>query len=150
MSRVLVVANQTVGGDDLLEFVTARMAKDPCEFTLLVPATPRAHRNPDAPVPGINAPLDTEDGDYTEARNRLEQGLSALKRLGATVNGSVGDPDPLKAVQEILTRQQFDEIILSTLPSGVSRWLGQDLPHKLERKTHLPVSVVTARQRAGR
>jgi hypothetical protein len=150
MSRVLVVANQTVGGDDLLEFVTARMAKDPCEFTLLVPATPSAHRNPDAPVPGINAPLDTEDGDYTEARNRLEQGLSALKRLGATVNGSVGDPDPLKAVQEVLTRQQFDEIILSTLPSGVSRWLGQDLPHKLERKTHLPVSVVTARQRAGR
>jgi GABA permease len=150
MSRVLVVANQTVGGDDLLEFVTARMAKDPCELTLLVPATPRAHRNPDAPVPGINAPFDTEDGDYAEARNRLEQGLGALRGLGATVNGSVGDPDPLKAVQEILARQQFDEIILSTLPSGVSRWLGQDLPHKLERKTHLPVSVVTARQRAGR
>jgi GABA permease len=151
MSRVLVVANQTLGGQDLLQFVQERMASGSPEFSLLVPATPRAHRAHDtARVPGINVPMDTEDDDYAEARKRLEQGLEALRRLGATVDGTVGDPDPLKAVQEVLARRSFDEIILSTLPSGVSRWLGQDLPHKLERKFHLPVTVVTAGQKASR
>lgn len=144
MSRVLVVANQTLGGDDLREFVTGRMAKDSCEFTLVVPATARAHRNPDAVVPGINAPLDTEDDDYAEARKRLELGLSTLQSMGATVEGTVGDPDPMKAIQEVLGRRHFDEIVLSTLPNAVSRWLRQDLPHKVERKYRLPVTVVTA------
>ncbi|CAA9418957.1 MAG: hypothetical protein AVDCRST_MAG75-3313 [uncultured Propionibacteriaceae bacterium] len=150
MSRVLVVANQTLGGDDLLEFVRARMAKGPCDFWLLVPATSRAHRNPDALVPGLNAPMDSEDDDYAEARRRLEHGLDVLRRLGAEVDGTVGDPDPMKAIQETIERDKFDEIILSTLPSGVSRWLRQDLPHKVERKFQLPVSVVTAGQRATR
>jgi hypothetical protein len=115
---------------------------------LLVPATPRAHRNLDTRVAGINMPLDTEDDDYAEARKRLEQGMDTLRSLGATVDGVVGDPDPLKAVQEVLARRSVDEIVLSTLPSGISRWLGQDLPHKLERKFHLPITVVTAGQRA--
>lgn len=150
MSRVLVVANQTLGGADLLEFLRRRMEKGPCEFYLLVPATPRAQRNPDAPVPGLNAPLDTEDDDFAQARKRLDQGLDSLKRLGAPVQGTVGNPDPVKAIQEALDRQSYDEIVLSTLPSGMSRWLGQDLPRKVERRFHLPVSVVTAGQRVPR
>lgn len=150
MARVLIVANQTLGGDDLREFVRGRMATDPPEFTLLVPATPRAHRNLDTRVPGINAPMDTEDDDFAEARKRLDQGLEMLRGLGATVDGTVGDPDPMKAIQEVFSRRTFDEIVLSTLPSGVSRWLRQDLPHKAERKFHLPVTVVTADQRASR
>ena len=152
-SRVLVVANQTLTGRDLLELIKAKMAEGSYELFLLVPATPRAHRNPDAPVPGLNAPLDSEDDDFAGARKRLELGLTAIRGLGATVDGTVGDPDPVKAIQEVLSRQQFDEIILSTLPSGVSRWLGQDLPRKVERRFHLPVTVVTVggsahRQRA--
>jgi hypothetical protein len=160
MAQVLIVANQTLTGRHLLEFVKDRMTKGPCEFWLLVPATALAHRDPTSSlVPGLRVPghgtdplHDVED-DYAEARRRLDLGLEALRGLGATVNGDVGDPDPLKAIQEALARRQFDEIILSTLPSGVSRWLRQDLPHKVERKFHLPVSVVTAessntRQRA--
>ncbi|MBA3530093.1 MAG: hypothetical protein H0T91_12440 [Propionibacteriaceae bacterium] len=157
MSRVLVVANQTLTGRELLKFVTDRMAKGPCEFTLLVPATARAHRDPtSALVPGVRVPgravgaATDQDDDYADAQARLDLGLSAMRDLGATVDGDVGDPDPLKAIQEVLARRQFDEIILSTLPSGVSRWLGQDLPHKVERKFHLPVTVVTAGKRAGR
>lgn len=148
MAQVLIVANQTLGGEDLLAFVRDRLADDPPDFVLLVPATPRAHRNLDTRVAGINVPLDTEDDDYAEARKRLEQGMDTLRGLGATVDGVVGDPDPLKAVQEVLARRSVDEIVLSTLPSGISRWLGQDLPHKLERKFHLPITVVTAGQRA--
>jgi len=150
MSQVLVVANQTLGGADLLEYVRTRMSKGDCTFSLLVPATPRAHRSPDAPVPGFNAPLDSEDDDYAEARKRLEQGLEALHGLGATADGSVGDPDPMKAVSEQMARRHFDEVVISTLPRNVSRWLRQDLPSKVERKYHLPVSVVTAGQRVAR
>jgi len=149
MSDVLIVANQTLGGNDLREYVKARMTEGPCTFYLLVPATPRAHRNPDAPVPGINAPLDTEDDDYAEARKRLEQGLSALRGVGAAVDGTVGEPDALRAVEQVMGRRTFDEVVVSTLPTAVSRWLRQDLPHKVERRFHLPVTVVTAGQRAS-
>src|SRR3712207_3460042 len=99
MSRVLIVANQTLGGEDLLDFVRGRMTADPPDFTLLVPATPRAHHYLDTRVPGINAPADTEDDDYAEARKRLEQGLDRLRGVGASVDGTVGDPDPMKAIQ---------------------------------------------------
>ena len=150
MAQVLIVANQTLGGEDLLGFVRDRVEKDSPDFLLLVPATPRAHRNFDPRGARINVPLDAEDDDYAEARKRLEQGLETLRGLGATVDGLVGDPDPLKAVDEVLARRSVDEIVLSTLPSGISRWLGQDLPHKLERKFHLPITVVTAGQRAHR
>ena len=150
MSRVLIVANQTLGGQDLLDHVRSRMDAGDLELSLLVPATARADRNLDTRVPGINVPLDTEDDDYAEARKRLEHGLDGLRSLGATADGTVGDPDPMKAIQEVLARRSFDEIILSTLPSGVSRWLRQDLPHKVERKFHLPVTVVTAGQGVSR
>lgn len=150
MSRVLVVANQTLGGQDLLEHVRRRMEAGDLEVSLLVPATARADRYLDTRVPGINVPMDTEDDDYAEARKRLEHGLDSLRSLGATVDGTVGHPDPMKAIQEVLDRRSYDEIIVSTLPSGVSRWLRQDLPHKVERKFHLPVTVVTAGQGVSR
>lgn len=157
MSRILVVANQTLAGDDLRAFVKARMAKGSSEFTLLVPATARAQRDPTATlVPGVRVPgraagavFDTDD-DYADARARLELGLSELQRLGATVDGDVGDPDPVEAIRDLLTRRKFDEIVLSTLPSGVSRWLRQDLPSKVERRFHLPVTVITAGNRDGK
>jgi len=152
MSQVLVVANQTVTGRELLEVIRQRSGEGANEFTLLIPATARAQRDPAAAlVPGISVPghgtdpvPDTGD-DYEDARIRLDQGLSKLRELGVTVEGDVGDPDPLTAIQEVLKQRQFDEIILSTLPSGISRWLRQDLPHRVERKFHLPVTVVTAR-----
>ena len=131
MSRVLIVANQTLGGEELLESVKARMAKGPCEFRLLVPATPRS---------GDASPEDA----YANAERRLEYGLSELRLLGAEAEGEVGDADPLQAIREVLDQRKFDEIIVSTLPAGVSRWLRQDLPHKVERRFSLPVSVVTA------
>ena len=150
MSRVLIVANQTLGGQDLLEHVRRRMEAGDLEVSLLVPATARADRHLDTRVPGINVPLDTEDDDYAAARKRLEHGLESLRSLGATVDGTVGHSDPMRAIQEVLARGSYDEIIVSTLPSAVSRWLRQDLPHKVERKFHLPVTVVTAGQGVSR
>ena len=81
---------------------------------------------------------------YDHARSQLEIGIEQLQKLGAEVDGDVGDANPVKAIDDALSRRKYDEIILSTLPSGVSRWLGQDLSHKVTRKFKGPVTVVTA------
>ena len=56
----------------------------------------------------------------------------------------MGDPNPMVAIEKAVEEQQFDEIILSTLPPGISRWLALDLPHRVRRKINLPLTVVTA------
>ena len=94
------------------------------------------------PHPGASE--DAEEDDYARARRRLQYGIEELHRVGARVDGEVGARDPVKAIEHALARRRFDEIILSTLPSGKSRWLSQDLPHKVRRKFGLPVTVVTA------
>jgi hypothetical protein len=81
---------------------------------------------------------------YSQAQERLEYGLERLRQRGATVRGGeVGSSNALNAIRDALRGQEFDEIIVSTLPSGVSRWLHQDLPHRVERKFRLPVTVIT-------
>ena len=153
MARVLVVANQTVGDSGLLDSIRDRMKQSPCQFSLLVPATPYAQRESTMEMLGRNLgstlppPEDSRralEADYDHARSRLDFGIGQLRQLGAEVDGAVGDPNPLKAIEDTLTRRKYDEIILSTLPSGVSRWLGQDLPHKVKRKFKVPLTVVTA------
>jgi hypothetical protein len=84
------------------------------------------------------------EADYNHARSQLEFGIEQLQKVGAEVDGRVGDPNPVKAIEDALSRRKYDEIILSTLPSGASRWLGQDLPHKVTRKFKGHVTVVTA------
>ena len=63
---------------------------------------------------------------------------------GAISTGSIGDPDPVLAAVEALPRDRFDEIVVSTLPPGLSRWIRQDIPHRLARRTDLPVRHVVA------
>ena len=105
MVRVLLVANKTLGSGEVSEFVRERMAKDDCQFTLLVPATPRSDRDPVRAIsttgPAIASSHDNE-GDYEFARSRLEYGLGVLRSLGAAVDGDIGDPDPAKAIFEVL------------------------------------------------
>jgi GABA permease len=151
MSRILVVANKTLGSNDLLQSIRDRMAKGPCQFTLLVPATAHAHREStmetltrritNMPVP--EEARGAEEADYDHARSRVEFGIEQLQRLGAEADGEVGNANPVKAVEDALSRRKYDEIIVSTLPSGVGRWLSQDLPHKVTRKFKGPVTVVT-------
>jgi hypothetical protein len=144
MIRVLLVANKTLGSGEVSEFVRSRMEGEECHFTLLVPATPHSHREP-ATVPDVRegvAPSHAVEDDYEHARSRLEYGIGLLRGLGAAVDGDVGDPNPAKAISDVLTRRQFDEVALSTLPKGVSRWLRQDIPHKVERKFNIPVKII--------
>ena len=153
MARVLLVANKTLGSAEVAEFVRHRMAKEECQFTLLVPATPRSEHVPihrlasglKSASEGVGSSDDSED-NYDFARSRLEYGLGVLRGLGAAVDGDIGDPDPAKAINEVLERHHFDEVALSTLPKGLSRWLRLDIPHQVERKIHIPVTVIAAQQ----
>src|SRR4051812_35104447 len=155
MVRVLLIANKTLGSGEVSEFVRSRMAKEECQFTLLVPATPRPNREPAAWLAaglasageGINL-ADDDNDNYEYARSRLEYGLEVLRGLGASVDGEVGDANPSRAIHEILQRRQFDEVALSTLPKAVSRWLGLDIPHQVERKFHLPVTLIKVQNSA--
>lgn len=160
MVRVLLVANKTLGSGEVSQFVQDRMAKDDCHFTLLVPATPRWDRMPmhrlrlENSLSGASEGLgstavDENEDNYAFARSRLEYGLDVLRGLGADADGDVGDPDAGKAVMEILERRPFDEVALSTLPKGVSRWLRLDIPHQVERKFHIPVTLIKAQEGAS-
>lgn len=80
------------------------------------------------------------------AAERLQEGLERFRALGADVEGEVGDARPIDAIRDVMLHAPpFDEIILSTLPPGLSRWLRQDLPHRIHRTFELPLSTVTAR-----
>ena len=133
MHRYLVVANQTLGGEHLAAEVRRRLAVGPCRFHILVPATqPRDHS------------VWTEGEARTLAQERLDHALTRFRELGAEADGEVGDERPLDAVRDAVPGREFDEVILSTLPAGVSRWLGQDLVHRVERALNLPVTHIIA------
>ncbi|MEN3316176.1 MAG: hypothetical protein V7605_2410 [Acidimicrobiaceae bacterium] len=138
MRRYLVVANQTLLGDPLLGRIRTCMAEGPCQFYLVVPAS---H------APGHS--LQTESRDRAFATQRLQAGLEQFRALGIDVDGEVGDGRPMDAIRDaMLHAAPFDEIILSTLPPGLSRWLRQDLPHRIARTFELPMSTVTVRAAA--
>lgn len=137
-TRVLVVAHRTAATPALLDAVRERAARGPCAFTLLVPN--QAH--------GLHRVVDAEDQDADEAQAVLELALPLLEQAaGSHVEGIVGDPEPLNAVADAVNLRGFDEIIVSTLPARVSRWLRLDLPSKVSG-LGLPVTTVTARERA--
>jgi hypothetical protein len=91
----------------------------------------------------------TRDECIADAKSNLDTELHRLREIGATADGAVGDPDPMKAIEKILAQRQLDEIILSTLPPGISRWLAWDLPHRVRARTDVPLTVITSRSRAG-
>jgi hypothetical protein len=131
MRRYLVVANQTLRSPRLLRELRARLAEGPCSFHLLVPATvPHAHA------------FWTEGEAHAVAEERLDDALLQLAAEAIAASGSVGDANPIDAVTDLLRREQFDAVIVSTLPPGLSRWIHQDLPHRLERRVAMPVRHV--------
>ena len=134
-ARVLIVAHKTAATPALIAAVKERAAAGPAAFTLLVPKA--AH--------GLHKVVDAEDQEASEAEQVLARALPLLTQAAGThVDGIVGDPNPLDAVQDAVNMHGFDEIIVSTLPAKVSRWLRLDLPHKLGG-LGLPVTTITAK-----
>jgi hypothetical protein len=133
-SRVLVVAHKTAATQPLIDAVRERAAAEvPATFTLLVPN--HAH--------GLHKAIDPEDQGAEEAQAVLDQALPKLgEAAGSKVEGMIGDPDPLAAIQDAINLRGFDEVIISTLSPRVSRWLHLDLPSKVTG-LGLPVTTVT-------
>jgi hypothetical protein len=134
-ARVLIVAHKTAATPALLDAVRERAQRPPTQFTLLVPAA--AH--------GLHKLVDPEDAGDDEAQATLELALPLLEEAaGSEVDGMIGDAEPLAAIQDAINLHGFDEVIISTLPTRVSRWLKLDLPHKAAG-LGLPVTLVTAK-----
>ncbi len=120
-ARVLVVAHRTAATQSLADAVRRRAATGPARFTLLVPRT--AH--------GLHRLADPEDTDDAEAREVIDRALPILSAAaGSPVESLIGDPTPLTAIEDAVNSDTFDEIIISTLPQRLSRWLRLDLPSK--------------------
>jgi hypothetical protein len=121
---VLVVANVTATSDELVAALRERTEKGPCRFVVVVPA------------------------GAAEGKVQLDAALEKMRAAGLEhVGGQVGDRDPVVAVMEAWDPMKFDEIVVSTLPSGSSRWLGLDLPRRLGKLTSVPVHHVVSEPR---
>jgi hypothetical protein len=131
--QVLVVAHKTAATQPLLDAVRERAQRGPATFTLLVPTTTH----------GLHKVVDPEDQSPEEANAVLEHALPLLSEAaGAEVTGMVGAPDPSVAIEDAMNAHSYDEIIISTLPARLSRWLKLDLPSKVSGRG-LPVTTVT-------
>jgi GABA permease len=119
-SHVLVLASQTADSDELLAALQGRADRGACGFTLICPRV------------------------TSRAEERLERAVGRIRDAGLRVEGRLGDPDPMLALTEAWDPREYDEIVVCTLPTGTSRWLQVDLPHRIERHTGVPVTHVIA------
>jgi hypothetical protein len=134
-ARVLVVAHRTAATPQLLGAVAERAETGPARFTLLVPRV--AH--------GLHRVVDPEDTTDVEAQMVLELALPLLEEAaGGPVDGKIGDPNPADAIHDAMNIDGYDEIIISTLPARVSRWLRADLPSKL-KPLGVPITTFIAK-----
>ena len=144
VQRHLIVANQTLASAGLEQLVDERLAAGPCEFHVLVPQapTPTLHTDPSGLIdPSLQEGIVRSRAIVRqEAEDRLETFLTSLRAHGSAVTGEVALGDPLLAARRVMERSSFDEIIVSTLPPGISRWLKLDLPTRLERAFKVPVT----------
>jgi hypothetical protein len=133
-ANVLVVAHQTAATAPLLDAVRERAGRSPARFHLVVPQ--HAH--------GMHRLVDPQDDGADDARRVLADAVPKLSAAaGHEVTGDLGDSEPLMAIQDAVNLGSYDEIIISTLPLGVSRWLKLDLISKA-RALGLPVTHVLA------
>jgi hypothetical protein len=132
--KILAVANRTADSPDLIVALRGRAAEEQTEFTLLVPAVPH----------GLAWAADMKAG-WSEAALRAERAGTRIRESGLELDEViVGDPDPFAAVGDVLHAREFDEIVVSTLPRTISRWLAVGLPARLRRAVDLPVTEVNA------
>jgi hypothetical protein len=133
MRSYLVVGNQTLDSPTLAAAIAERTDPGPATFHVVVPATPSQG--------GLTW---DEDDARRIAGERLAAMLDRMRGQGASVTGEIGARDPIEAVEDAIRGREVDEILLSTLPAGRSRWLGQDVPTRLKGSVTVPVVVLTA------
>ena len=130
--RILVIANETVGGDELLA-ILRRKAEGIQERILVV-------------CPALNSQVrhwaSDEDGARAAAQDRLDASLAQLRRDGVQAEGAVGDGDPLQAMEDALRTFGADEIVISTHPEGRSHWLERNVVGAARDRFDVPITHV--------
>jgi hypothetical protein len=130
--RILVIANETVGGEPLLHEIHRR-SEGVREDVLVV-------------CPALNSPLKHWTSDEDEARQaaqgRLDASLAAMRAAGIEARGEIGDSDPLQAIEDALRLFAPDEVIISTHPEGRSNWLERDVVDGARERFALPVTHI--------
>lgn len=129
MKNVIVVANKTATSEELVEALRAKAAAGPTRFLLVVPGSPHSD-------------------DHVPCEQRVAEAVEHLRDAGLEVNGIVGAPDPAVAVKEVWDPRHYDEVVVSTLPLGDSKWLPARLPERIRQATDAPVTHVVS-QHAG-
>jgi hypothetical protein len=151
----LIVANQTLGGERLASEIRERIARGQDRFYIVVPMiAPQSETQIWAVADAGFAILPPEppEEEMAEARGeaerrssyRLARMIAQIESAGGVADGEVGPSDPVRAVRDVLERRTFEEVIVSTLPAGISRWLKLDLPSRIGRLTGTPVTTVEA------
>ncbi len=130
--RLLVIANETVGGPELLLELRRRSEGVPTRVLVVSPA--------------LNSPLkhwvSDEDGARASASERLEVSLAAMRAAGIEAQGEIGDGDPLQAIEDALRTFAPDEIVISTHPEGRSNWLERGIVTGARERFAIPVTHV--------
>jgi GABA permease len=130
--RILVVANETVGGPELLSEIHDRSQGRRVSVLVVCPA--------------LNSPLrhwvSDEDDAREAAQARLDASLEAMRSAGVSADGEIGDGDPVQAIEDALRTFQPDELILSTHPPGRSHWLERGVVEKARERFELPLTHV--------
>lgn len=161
MSRYLVVANQTLGGENLHTAVRERVGRGDGDFLVLVPMILPNHEaersGGSVAYEGMSADEALEWVEQDSRRQmamletarglaeaRLAQLIETIESAGGRAQGRIYDADPVTAVKDVAGEGAFDEVIISTLPTRLSRWLKMDVPRRVARVTHAPVTTVEA------
>ena len=130
--RILVIANETVGGEELLRILRQK-SEGVQEHVLVV-------------CPALNSQVrhwaSDEDGARAAAQGRLDASLAQLQRYGVAASGEVGDGDPLQAIEDALRTFGADEIVISTHPEGRSNWLERNVVGSARDRFDLPITHV--------
>jgi membrane protein implicated in regulation of membrane protease activity len=138
--HILVIANETVGGDELFDVLQER-SEGVREEVLVV-------------VPALNSPVrhwaSDEDGARAAAQERLETSLARLASAGVEARGEVGDGDPLQAIEDALRTFGADEVVISTHPEGRSHWLERNVVGAARERFDVPITHVVVDLEAER
>jgi GABA permease len=139
--RLLVVANETVGGTALLDEIRDRCRNRDCRILVVTPALPTSR--------AAHWASDTDEATEL-ARQRMELSLIAIDELGLKAKGEVGDSDPNVAIEDALRVFPADEIVISTHPPERSRWLEHGVVERAREQIALPISHVVVDLAADR
>jgi hypothetical protein len=130
VTKVLVLANETIGGEKLLDAILARSGEG-VSFHVVVPQTRPRHGN-----------VIYDEAVRDSAQVRVDLARAWMREHGIASSGEVGDGDPFLAALDAIAAERIDEVIISTLPAATSGWLRRDLPERLRQETGLPVEHV--------